>query len=209
MMNLGTLHPDLVNNTLFLQYYQRWQSQQQSVAFVGVADLLFAYGCFQEAIRVCEEGLRHNPHLVSGRLILARALEATQCYDAAKRVVEEILERAPNNAEAKTLHTYLGRAPLPVVVPLPATPAVAPAPRSAIQPERAAPAAAVEQGFSNPWATLTMARLYAQQGLRAEALKTYEAIVQREPDNQMARQELQQLRVQAPATYGSEAPRAH
>ncbi|MBI4367244.1 MAG: tetratricopeptide repeat protein [Deltaproteobacteria bacterium] len=156
------MHPDLLNNPVFLRYYGRWQADPRSAAFVGVADFLRQYQLFEDARKVCEEGLRHNPDLVSGRLVLAHVLAALEAFDAAGEQIQWILFRRPDHPGAKRLLATLGDK-------------------------------VKQDQVRTPWATVTMARLYARQGHPDQAEKIYQLILAREPENSEAKEGLESL----------------
>ncbi len=204
---------------LFAQCYQRWQAQPESAAFVGVADILRVRGAYQEAVTVCREGLRHNPQLVTGRLVLAKCLEALDRRTDAHALVLSILADVPAQSEAKTMAERLNPNPVaklaPEVVPSKSAPApmiaAAPSPVPAEKPLRRMPApepapepepmdmhgdaSDAEASEDHPMflTTVTMARLYASQGHRREAARVCRAILQRNPDNAEAQAELEKL----------------
>lgn len=164
------MHPELINHPYFLRYYRRWQEAPTSSAFVGVADLLCAHAHYDDAIKVCRDGLTHNPDLISGRLILARCLVARGEGEAARDVLGEILALAPAHVEALRLQQQL-------------------------QPQLVTPVTTPATGAptSNPWATMTMARLYLMQGLQQEAREVFQAILTRDPQHAEARRGLTAL----------------
>lgn len=164
------MHPELINHPYFMRYYRRWQEAPTSSAFVGVADLLCAHAHYDDAIKVCREGLTHNPDLISGRLILARCLVARGESEAAREVLGEILALVPGHVEALRLQQHVQPQ---LVTPVMTSPAGTPT--------------------SNPWATMTMARLYLMQGLRQEAREVFQAILVRDPQHAEARRGLTAL----------------
>ncbi|MBI2343926.1 MAG: tetratricopeptide repeat protein [Deltaproteobacteria bacterium] len=99
--------PELFQNPVFARCYHRWQSDPASTAFIGVADILRVLGEYEEAIRVCREGLRHNPQLVTARLILAQSLEALGRMTEAHAVLLSILAEFPNHQTARAMEQRL------------------------------------------------------------------------------------------------------
>lgn len=163
------MHPELLNNPTFLRYYSRWQADPTSAAFVGVADFLRQYRLYDDALRVCETGLQRNPELVSARLVLSRIHLERGEHDEAAVQLTWIIARQPQHREALRLLGSLGLPP-PVAPPVASPAAVPPT-----------------------WATVTMARLYEQQGHPDQAAMIYRVILDREPDNAEARDGLQLL----------------
>lgn len=168
------MHPELLNHPYFTRYYQQWQERPESTAFVGVADLLCAYHYYDDARRVCEIGLQHNPKLISGRLVYARVLKASGNNELAAAELRTILAQDGKHREAQRLLREV--APMPFVE------------ESAIPPVK--PAATESQSGMQ---TITMAHLYAMQGHYGEARKIYQKIAEAEPDNQEVQDALAKL----------------
>lgn len=190
------MNPDYFSDPVFARCYQQWQARPESAAFVGVADLLRLRGAYDDAITVCREGLRHNPALVTGRLVLAQTLEALGRRTDAHAVVLGILADAPEQSDAKAMAARLN--PAMTVAPMISKSAPLPLPVGGRVGEGAAPPlspppAGREDSNVPVWETITMARLYAAQGHRREAERVYRAILQREPQRDDAKTELHQL----------------
>lgn len=162
------MHPDLLNNSIFLRYYNQWQQDPASIVFAPLADFLLGVGKTEEAIRICLEGLNHHPDFVSGRLVLAKAWIQKRDFARAKEIVNRILEKLPAQTRAKELLMLIAekeRAPV-------STP----------------PPSAVPH-----WETMTMAKIYAAQGHLTKAREVYQSILNREPQNEEARFQLAKL----------------
>lgn len=104
--------PELMNDPAFARCYQRWVADPSSAAFVGVADILRAQGHFFDALRVCQEGLRYNPELLTARIILVRVLEGMGKTTDAYAMANDILKDVPNHAEARSIVNKLRPFPL-------------------------------------------------------------------------------------------------
>lgn len=163
------MHPDLLNNPTFLRYYSRWQADPTSAAFVGVADFLRQYRLYDDALRVCETGLQRNPELVSARLVLARIHLERGEKDKGAAQLTWIIARQPQHREALRLLDTLD-----------VSPAIAPN----VSPQSPVPL---------PWATVTMAHLYEQQGYPDQAAMIYREILDRDPNNPEAQEGLRSL----------------
>ena len=66
-------------------------------------------------------------------------------------------------------------------------------PADVFAPTEEEPAAAPPAAAAEPTDTVTMADLYARQGLVADARRIYETILQRDPDNESVREKLAAL----------------
>lgn len=187
--------PALANNSLFLNYFQRWQHDPTSAAFVGVADLLAAYQCHDDAIRVCEEGLEHNPQLTTARLVLARSLEATGQGERAREVILDLLAQHPDQREARTIYARLTPSEVSFVPTARESPEISLLPDDGPIPlERPElPKRSARPAVPTLWKTLTMARLYAAQGHRRNAEEIYERILHDDPHNADAKEELRSM----------------
>lgn len=184
------MNPDYFSDPVFARCYQQWQARPESAAFVGVADVLRLRGAYDDAITVCREGLRHNPALVTGRLVLAQTLEALGRRTDAHAVVLGILADAPEQAEAKAMAARLTSA-MTIAVRAPNNERIGTGTNVSIP---LSPPPAGREDLEVPvWETITMARLYAAQGHRREAERVYRAILQRDPQHDDAKTELHQL----------------
>jgi len=115
------MHPELLNNSLFLRYYNQWLKKPDSVVFASVADYFLIYGKIDDAIKVCHEGLKYVPDCVSGRLVLAKAYLSLGNLDAAEKELRRVLDIVPAHTRALELVTEIelaksGEAPPPRAV---------------------------------------------------------------------------------------------
>ena len=159
------MHPDLLNNSLFLRYYRQWQDDPTSVVFAPIAEYLLRYGLIDDALKVCREGLRHHPRFVSGRLVLAKVHLTRGNWEEAEEVVQAILEDEPRHDGARSLLVRITEA-------------------------RREEAREEDVGV---WRTVTMAQILLAQGHRDRAHRIFESILQGEPHNDAARQGLRAL----------------
>lgn len=156
------MHPDLLNNSIFLRYYNQWQENPASVVFAPIAEYLQIYKMADEAILVCQEGLKHHPQSVSGRLALAKAFIQKKELGKAREQLKIVLNLVPKQEKAMELLGLLEKE---------------------ISPQ--------EMGRQRvSWETVTMAKIYAAQGHADRAREVYQSILQREPANQDAIQGL-------------------
>ena len=164
------MHPDLLNNSLFLRYYNQWQEDPASIVFAPIAEYLLAYGLAADAIKVCHEGLKHHPQSISGRLALAKAYFREKEWALSKEQLKLVLNAIPAQEKALELWEKLERELVP-----PAVEAL----KEAEAPKKV-----------SSWETLTMAKIFAAQGHVEKARQVYEAILKREPANEEAKKGL-------------------
>lgn len=159
------MHPELVNNSLFVRYYNRWLEDPTSIVFASLAEFFLGAGKTDEAVRLCLEGLHHHPEFVSGRLVLAKAFLQKREYQRAKSELRRILEKVPHQEKAKELLNLIGAQEQEKVVP---------------------------KGLQ-AWQTLTMAKIFVAQGHFDQAKEVYQSILAYDPGNEEARQGLEGL----------------
>jgi tetratricopeptide (TPR) repeat protein len=211
------MDPEIFRNPVFSRCYRRWQAQPGSTAFVGVADILRVRGEFDEAIRVCRDGLRHQPALVTGRLVLAQCLAAVGRRPDAHALALGILRDHPDHMTAQQLLAEVR--PHEHQLPTPIVPVAAasvsedtvevvldgpeafpdadeePTPVIALIMDEAEPHRhdeAPERRSVGP-VTMTMGRLYLSQGHRHEAEHIFRKILEGDPGHRDARDALATL----------------
>ena len=173
------MHPELLNNSLFLRYYNQWRDDPQSVVFVPIAEYYLHYNLSEEAVKICVEGLRGHPQLVTGRMALAKAYVRLGRLDRAREQLTQILHWVSGHQGALQLLREIDHQ------------ATNNEPDSANQEpstKNQVPSTEVD------WQTVTMARILASQGHLAQARDMYEQIVLREPHNETAKIELARLK---------------
>ena len=145
------MHPELLNNSIFLRYYNQWQEDPTSIVFAPIAEYLQIYGMLDEAIKVCLEGLKNHPDLVSGRLALAKAYVRKMDFEKAREELRRVLILMPDQEKALELMAQVDKE-------------LSPTPKT-------------KQPIG--WETVTMAKIYASQGHLHKAREVYQAILQR------------------------------
>lgn len=190
------MHPELLNNSLFLRYYNQWQQDPTSIVFAPIAEYFLSYGLTDDAIRVCLAGLHHHPDLVSGRLSLAKAYLRKKEFTKAKGELQRVLNLVPNQSKALELFGQIsGEAPKGA--------------RHLFEEQREEGRGFNQVGSlteelscskrsqapleTTRWQTITMAKIYTAQGHRDQARQVYQAILAKDPQNQEAIQGLKQL----------------
>ena len=92
---------------------KRLAADPNSRMFVQLAEEYRKQGLFENAIEVCEEGLKKHPQYPSARVALGRALLQADKYDRAAEEFETVLKQVPDNILANKFlgETYhrLGR----------------------------------------------------------------------------------------------------
>lgn len=159
------MHPELLSNTIFLRYYDLWQKDPTSVVFSAIAEYFIAYRMLDEAIAICHEGLRANPGLVMGRLSLSKAYYKKKEYAKAQNILQNLLQEYPEQEKVQELLELV---------------------------EEELPAVEIKKEIAG-WATVTMAKIYTAQGLKEKARQVYLDILQIEPNNEEAKEGLNQL----------------
>ncbi|MFH1874679.1 MAG: tetratricopeptide repeat protein [Pseudomonadota bacterium] len=169
------MHPDLLNNSLFLRYYEQWQKDPESIVFAPIADFFLRYGMVDEAFKICLQGLSRHENLTTGHIVMAKIQLSRGNVEEAEDAVAKVLQIMPSNKHALRLleevnafklgeHSNIERIPLQDLV------------KKAKSPKK--------------WHTVTMANIYAQQGHVERAKNIFESILEREPDNQEAKKGL-------------------
>lgn len=116
------MRPELIENTAFLRYYEKWQKDPTSVVFAAISEIFRDHGMLDEAVKIAKEGLKHHPQLVSGQIALAKAYLAKGEMLLARQYAQSVLERMPDNEEARRILTMNGhRLPDVSKVPSPGT----------------------------------------------------------------------------------------
>lgn len=206
------MRPELIENPVFLRYYEKWQKEPTSVVFAAISEIFRTNNMLDEAVQVATEGLKHHPNLISGHLALAKAFLAKGEKLRAKDEAVTILGLMPNNIEAIALLELAGEREQVRGDPQwsPAIRAGAePRPYKALRDDKAhdeediteeTPLAELEDepetgsvSDHEAWHTLTMAQILARQGHFARARKIFRKILDREPGNEAVKTELNKL----------------
>lgn len=160
------MHPELLNNSLFLRYYGMWQRDPDSVVFTSVADFFLKYGLINEAFEVCQKGIVRHPDLTIGKIVMAKIYIARGEYDEAEKELSKVIRSLPDNKMAADL-------------------------LAGIKNKKNKG----EENFTvpNKWHTVTMARIYAAQGHIEKAREVYNSVLKRDPNNKDARMGLESI----------------
>lgn len=194
------MRPELLENSTFLRYYEKWQRDPTSVVFAAISDMFRNHGMIDDAVKIAVEGLKHHPTLISGRLALARAYLKKGSIGLAKEQAETILSMMPQNQEA--IDIIKGEASATI------TPQFDDFEDEEITISEEIPLSAVEdtedevtEQVKDPshldlevWQTVTMAKILGSQGHFSRARKIYKAILEKEPDNEEAIAELTKMK---------------
>ena len=94
---------------------RRVDKDPSSIAFAQLAEEYRRGGDFQQAVKVCRDGLARHPGYLSAQVTLGRALMELQEYDDAGKELEAVLQVAPDNLAAiralADIHQRRGDAP--------------------------------------------------------------------------------------------------
>ena len=94
---------------------RRVEKDPTSIAFAQLAEEYRRSGDFQQAVKVCRDGLERHPGYLSAQVTLGRALMELGEYDEAGRELEAVLQVAPDNLAAiralAEIHQRRGDAP--------------------------------------------------------------------------------------------------
>lgn len=177
------MHPELLNNSLFLRYYKQWQDNPSSIVFAPVADFFLKYDMIDAAMKVCREGLRRHPDLVSGRIVMAKVHLSRGNWEEAEGELRRVLSIVPENATARQMMENID---LQRVTE-----------REIIENEsvgrEALPDNTIDHTRNEQWQTITMADIYASQGHNDKARRIYQTILTDDPGNDAARRGLESL----------------
>ena len=88
---------------LIRKYAEQLAADPKSRAFVPLSDAYRKLGRYEEAIAVAEEGIKHHPHYVGGKMALARARFENGDLDPARKILEEVVPLSPDNLLANRL----------------------------------------------------------------------------------------------------------
>lgn len=76
------------------------QQNPDSLTFARVADVLMRNGRLDEAIQVCEEGVRRHPYYVTGHFVLGKCYRQKKLYDMAEKEFKRVLVFDPKHIAA-------------------------------------------------------------------------------------------------------------
>jgi len=177
------MHPDLLNNSRFLKYYQQWQTDPSSILFAPVAEFLLMYGIVDDALKVCREGLKRHPDLVSGRIVMAKIHLRRENWDEAEAELRRALSIVPDNRTAREMMAAIDAK------------RVAEGEMLRIEAERSSgfPEYGHDRSEDQSWQTITMADIFAKQGHSDRARRIYQSILAVDPENEAARRGIESL----------------
>jgi tetratricopeptide (TPR) repeat protein len=217
LYRISAMHPELLNNSTFLKYYNRWLEKPDSMVFASVAEFLIKYNHFGEAIKVCREGLKHMPNSVAGHMALAKVFIKRGDMEEADEELRHVLSIVPSHTKALRLRSEIqivgnssSRIDLEAVMgeveevePLPPPPISPGTPIKADAEEEeeeeitseypAEEPTQIDEGNVPAWQTVTMAKIYSSQGHHDKAKEIYQAILARDPSNRAAQEGLSSL----------------
>ncbi len=75
---------------IIMHYQELLKLDPGSMAFAFVAEELCANGLWEEAVKVCRQGLTFHPQHLRGRVLLGRALKELGKIDEAEMVLSEV-----------------------------------------------------------------------------------------------------------------------
>lgn len=177
------MHPELLNNSRFLRYYKQWQDDPSSIIFAAVADYLLIYGMIDAAMKVCREGLKRHPDLISGRIVMAKIHLKRGNWDEAESELRRVISLVPQNPTAREMMSQID--------------AMRAGEREALRIEAQQAVRSVEtEGAGidlSSWQTVTMADIFARQGHTDRARRIYQSILAQDPGNEAARRGIESL----------------
>ncbi|MFQ5627173.1 MAG: tetratricopeptide repeat protein [bacterium] len=83
----------------------RLQQDPDSLLFARVADSMMDHGQIDEAIRICEEGIRKHPYYVTGHMVLGKCYLQKKLFDLAEKEFKRVILFDPKYIAA---HKYYG-----------------------------------------------------------------------------------------------------
>lgn len=102
------------------KYTEQLVTDPKSRVFVPLSDLYRKMGQYDEAIAVAQEGLKHHPHYVAGKMALARAHFENGDTDQAREILESVHRTSPDNILANRIlsEVYLQAGEKQLALPL-------------------------------------------------------------------------------------------
>ena len=185
--------------------------------FAPLSEAYRLSGRLEDALETARRGVGAHPDHLAIRIVLARAVAGSEGGPAAADAYREVLERDPGNLEARAFIDSTARtvrAPLQAEGECEASGGVTATPGEGEAPEPSPRAGSLSQELAHladlfmpaepgtdrqslepaSIATLTLAEIYSRQGLHDKAAEVCERILEREPDNERAREALEDYR---------------
>ncbi len=83
-----------MNEEKVIQYLEeRVLKNPKSLLFARLADCYLSRGCIEEAIKLCNEGIKHHPDYITGYFILSKAYLIKEDYEKAESELKRVLSR--------------------------------------------------------------------------------------------------------------------
>ena len=197
-MQVHMVEFDAHSSDLLRSLEEKCAAAESPRPFAPLAEASRLAGDAETAAAVARQGLERFPGHLAIRLVLARALSDLGETDEALSQYRRVLERDAGNVEAAS-HLGLADAQPEPETSAEDAPAEEPLSLSAelehLSDLFAGPGTAVE-GPTETIATLTLAEIYARQGLTERAIEVCETILSRSPDDGDAAERLQTYRRQ-------------
>jgi hypothetical protein len=90
----------MADNPRIDELRRRVDKDPTSIAFAQLAEEYRRVGDFEQAVKVCREGLARHPGYLSAQVTLGRALMELEQYEEAGQELEAVLRAAPDNLAA-------------------------------------------------------------------------------------------------------------
>lgn len=177
------MHPELLNNSRFLRYYGQWQDDPSSIVFAPIAEFLLMYGMVDQALKVCREGIRRHPDLVSGRIVMAKIHLKRENWEEAEGELRRVLSIVPHNQTARAMMDGIDAKRI----------AEGEALRGGMERTLFPVESIVDHTGDESWQTLTMADIFTKQGHSDKARRIYLSILADDPNNEAARRGIESL----------------
>jgi tetratricopeptide (TPR) repeat protein len=200
---LTTRNAPPYDDSAIRRYEERLAKDPSSLVFATLADLYRKAGRIPEAVALCREGLARVPHYTTARLVLAKTHLAAGDLDAAQAELTAIIDLRPRDAECHRLLAEVHRKRGDVdgaVLHLESAIRLDPGDRdakAALRLLRGTTGGEAETGVArvlrdDVFATVTFGEACFAQGLIDEAADVFARLLRRDPDNQRARDGLEQ-----------------
>ncbi len=195
--------------------FERYRRSPESRVFVVLADACRKIDRIEEALEICEQGIGRHPEYASGYVVKGKCFYDLERHEEAQEAFETVLDVDADNLVALK---YLGmmealagrydsaRQYLKHILRLdPENPEIMQVLRHVDErrqvedgdvaessPPSKEPGGAVEDDVevSDELATITLADIYASQGYTEKALKIYEEVLARQPDNETIKRKI-------------------
>ncbi|MBU4484197.1 tetratricopeptide repeat protein [bacterium] len=185
------MHPELLDNSTFLKYYRMWQENQTSVVFVPLAEFFTLYKMYDEAVSVCRTGLYYHPNMVSGRIAIGKAYIAKGDYAKAREHACHALHIMPDNMAAKKILEEVKNQIQSTTTKIETRNV------EDYKTEQDKVVQKIVAKIASPkFSTVTIGKLYLKQGHYNKAKSVFKEILEKDPNNTEAQQELSKIEAQ-------------